>query len=347
MGPLLGAALAAGGTSLLGGFLNWLGGTSANNKNVAMQQATNAAQERMFNRALEYNTLERLDTQDWNLEQWARNNEYNSPANQALRLRNAGFNPAAIMNGNSYESAPVQTSPVTAPSSPSFTAPSVAPQNFDFVGQAAQAAVDVYGRYQQAKGLAIDNDTRVQRNMLELNERQQSLANAITSGKLSKQSLKAAKLEYHQNLVRLNMLKFDESRQNIAAQQSDEMFNATMQKFKDEHDAAELATVTQQLMNSLAIRLDARQERELQSVLERTKGEMELMRKNGQKVDGEIALQRFERLLKTSQLPSALLDGFRKLSTLKTRQGDKGFRTIDNFTDYVLSNSLERFFPKH
>lgn len=39
-------------------------------------------------------------TNEWNLEQWYRENEYNSPANQMLRYMEAGINPLWAMNDN-------------------------------------------------------------------------------------------------------------------------------------------------------------------------------------------------------------------------------------------------------
>lgn len=50
--------------------------------NIYMNDQNNKANERM-----------QQQQNAWNLEQWKRNNEYNSPANQMLRLKQAGLNP--------------------------------------------------------------------------------------------------------------------------------------------------------------------------------------------------------------------------------------------------------------
>ena len=82
MGPsLIGAA-----GSVIGGALGFLGQQSANKTNLKIARETNAA-----NRAnQEYQN-------EWNLEMWNKQNEYNSPAAMRQRLEAAGLNP--IMTG--------------------------------------------------------------------------------------------------------------------------------------------------------------------------------------------------------------------------------------------------------
>lgn len=65
--------------------------------------ASEAKKARDFNSqeselARQYNTAEREAAQAWNLEQWNRENEYNSPAAQMERFMAAGINPNAAMS---------------------------------------------------------------------------------------------------------------------------------------------------------------------------------------------------------------------------------------------------------
>lgn len=80
--PLLGAAIIGGLGSLIGGLFGSSGQSSTNRTNLQIARETNAA-----NRAnQEYQNA-------WNLEQWNRENAYNSPIMQRTRLEEAGLNP--------------------------------------------------------------------------------------------------------------------------------------------------------------------------------------------------------------------------------------------------------------
>lgn len=80
MAPAVLAALIAGGSSLIGGGLSAFGQASTNKFNALAQQKLMEAQNR------------------FNLEQWQRSNEYNTPANQRKRLEDAGINPALALS---------------------------------------------------------------------------------------------------------------------------------------------------------------------------------------------------------------------------------------------------------
>lgn len=82
----MGPALIGAAGSVIGGALGFLGQQSANKTNLKIARETNAA-----NRAnQEYQN-------EWNLEMWNKQNEYNSPAAMRQRLEAAGLNP--IMTG--------------------------------------------------------------------------------------------------------------------------------------------------------------------------------------------------------------------------------------------------------
>lgn len=80
MAPAVLAALISAGGSLASGGLSAFGQASANKANILAQQKLMDAQNR------------------FNLEQWNRTNEYNTPANQRKRLEEAGINPALAMS---------------------------------------------------------------------------------------------------------------------------------------------------------------------------------------------------------------------------------------------------------
>lgn len=74
----------------------------------------NQRSAREARRTRQWQTAEREASQQWALEQWNRENAYNSPANQIKLFEEAGLNPLSYINGNVSEA----SSP-SAPSDPS------------------------------------------------------------------------------------------------------------------------------------------------------------------------------------------------------------------------------------
>ena len=71
----------------------------ANSKNLQMTRETNEANMKMNERQLEEQRYLAESQNQWNLDQWNRENAYNDPSLQAQRLRAAGINPL-YGNGN-------------------------------------------------------------------------------------------------------------------------------------------------------------------------------------------------------------------------------------------------------
>ena len=68
--PVVGAALVAGGSSLLGNALGALSTSSANKTNLQIARENNQAQREMFHEQMAYNT-----------DMWNKQNQYNFPVN--------------------------------------------------------------------------------------------------------------------------------------------------------------------------------------------------------------------------------------------------------------------------
>lgn len=128
------ATLATGGLSALTGFL----GSGMSNKSVKrsikaakeINQINNEfnASEALKNR--DFQTSEREASQQWNLDQWNRENAYNDPSAQRARMEAAGFNPynmnidAGSGSTSGAQSSPGSGSPAAAshvPSLPAYT----------------------------------------------------------------------------------------------------------------------------------------------------------------------------------------------------------------------------------
>lgn len=110
------ATLATGGLSALTGFL----GSGMSNKSVKrsikaakeINQINNEfnASEALKNR--DFQTSEREASQQWNLDQWNRENAYNDPSAQRARMEAAGFNPYNMnMDTGSASTSGAQSSP--------------------------------------------------------------------------------------------------------------------------------------------------------------------------------------------------------------------------------------------
>ena len=107
------------------GTVNGLLDRNAQNANIDKQIEAQAAENQ---KTREYNlNLAKMQNQ-WNLEQWNRENEYNTPLQQRQRLAEAGLNPDLMYQNG--------VSGLTAASSPTMTSGAPAtPQDFSALGQ--------------------------------------------------------------------------------------------------------------------------------------------------------------------------------------------------------------------
>ena len=76
-------------------------------KQIEADRVYNAEQARL---ARDWSTSERLASQEFNLDMWNKNNEYNSPIEQLKRLKEAGINPNMLGSNPNESSSPVTTS---------------------------------------------------------------------------------------------------------------------------------------------------------------------------------------------------------------------------------------------
>lgn len=141
--------LTGGGLGILGDVAGATIGAITGKAQQQREQAFNAEQAeiaRLWNeqealKNRQFQRGERIATQNWNLEQWNRENEYNSPEAQMDRMVKAGINPnvaAQSIGGNGAgSSGVVRSTPATgsqAAGSPAATAPSFANTMAELVG---------------------------------------------------------------------------------------------------------------------------------------------------------------------------------------------------------------------
>lgn len=87
--PLIGASVVSGVGNLVGGLLGLNSQADTNRMNLQIMREQNAFNERMLH-----------DQQQFAVDQWERQNEYNLPKNVAKRLLEAGINPASMSGAN-------------------------------------------------------------------------------------------------------------------------------------------------------------------------------------------------------------------------------------------------------
>lgn len=169
--PLIGAALIAGGSSILGGALSAASQSSANSTNRSIADSTNESNYKIAQMNNEYNAAQTDKILAWQRKQWEDTNRYNSAASQVQRLREAGLNPYLMANGGSAGTTTAMsgTSPARA-DSVQMQAAHVDPViNGQYLSEAGNNAVNAYLQYKekfaQVKQIEIDNQTRLAENV--------------------------------------------------------------------------------------------------------------------------------------------------------------------------------------
>lgn len=101
-------------------------GSLASSLGVQMQEdEAREYQQDLLNQQQNFSQFQAQQAHQWNLEDWQRNNEYNSPAAQRERLEAAGYNPLLANVGNGLSSA-ITSTPAASPAAPSSDLSAVA-----------------------------------------------------------------------------------------------------------------------------------------------------------------------------------------------------------------------------
>lgn len=103
--PLTTSALVTSGINFVGGLF----GAHKNNQNQAA----------LMQKQIEAQKLMQKNQNQWNLDMWNKQNEYNTPFNQRSLYEDAGLNPSYFMGQGNGTAGSVQSSTMSAPSAPS------------------------------------------------------------------------------------------------------------------------------------------------------------------------------------------------------------------------------------
>lgn len=231
-------ALATGAGALVNGFANMFSSSSANDANLQATRETNDMNARLYQQGLDFNRQERLETQAWNRQQWFDQQQYNSPVNQAQRLRQAGLNPSAIMNGDAAGTVGeiASSSPASAPGTPTMQTPRFNPvYDPSAVSGTISAISDAYLKHQEAQSVSINNESLRDRNIADLENRIADTQRKLSDKDLDPWRKKMLKASLRSAEVAYQMMVHDRDRQNVADEQSDALFNSQMRAFDDQH----------------------------------------------------------------------------------------------------------------
>lgn len=229
------------------------------------------AKENQKNR--EYNLMLARQQNQWNIEQWQRENDYNSPTAQMARYRQAGLNPDLIYGQqNTSAASPALTS--GAPSSPNDMSAMLSQRNF---GTAVQAAINegldiklkkaqinninadtgqkqagTQKTIKEVEALTIDNLTRAALNnqalqigdtVLILNKKAAGLTDAqkenlIQSTNNLRQAYDNNKFVIKETLTRIKGMELDNIEKAKETIRRDKRLDAELQQFYDNHRQA-------------------------------------------------------------------------------------------------------------
>ena len=142
------------GVSALSGISNLLSGNKNIDKQIKAQQ-----EENRKNR--EYNLMLAQQQNQWNQEQWERENEYNTPVNQIQRMKDANLNPDLVYGNGAVQSISASSPQMTsgAPSSPVDM--SVLGQKMT-IGQAIEYSIRLATMKAQADNIRADTEKKRQ-----------------------------------------------------------------------------------------------------------------------------------------------------------------------------------------
>ena len=242
------AAALTAGASLFGGLI----GQSA-------EQRYNSREAR---RNREFQREERLASQEFNLDMWNRNNEYNSMANVIQRARDAGVSAGAVVGDGSTAAQPVTTSPsqgtATSPSPSIASSIMSTVQNADLLhAQVENIKADTKGKENENTFFTASFDERL--NALKLGNDKLSKEGQEVQANIDKITTETSFLgKYYDLTARSTESQIAERSQNILNLQNQyRLISKQIDKLEADIDYTESLTVGQDKENALTqVKLD-------------------------------------------------------------------------------------------
>ena len=187
-----------GAAGLLGAGVDFLSTKSANKYNLQAQRETNEMNYKIAQENNSEQMRRQIAAQQFDVEQWNRNNAYNSFAAQMQRARDAGLNPQGIVSNtpSTQVTAPTPPTPIT----PTMQAPHKDPESWNLRETIQNWYANVRSLFDMRKDMRQDVRDQEQhdQNMQEGAERLIGLKkqNAKTEEERRKAAAEATDLEY-------------------------------------------------------------------------------------------------------------------------------------------------------
>ena len=212
-------AILGGATSLVGSILGYKGQREANETNLQSVRETNQANYDLYRE--QYRDAYRL---------WQENNQYNTPANQMARLRQAGLNPALNMGSNPTGMAQAASTPSANPMVAGHVEPTVF--NTSDIAPNIAALASASKSSEEAKQIGIDNQYRNQWNLIQIAEKKAAIKVALQNVKRG--SAEETKLLAESKMLDLNARLFSETfdQQKLSFDLANDRTNAEMAVFR-------------------------------------------------------------------------------------------------------------------
>lgn len=195
--------------------------------------SSSSAADKAFERQKELMSLQ----QQYAVENWNREVNYNDPKAQMQRLKNAGLNPNLVYGNGA---AGLEAPPTAAPTAPAAPMQNTSPGNFgSAVSDAVQAAVGIFNA-KKAKSETVAQDIENKYLLETLHDRIEAVS--LSNGWTKQQTAKA--LEETTNLTQMygllvaqqNALSTDREIRQKELSQMDVRFQKEMRAFDDQHN---------------------------------------------------------------------------------------------------------------
>lgn len=313
-----------------------------------------AISNRNFNRnqaelARDFNRQERLETQQFALDALREQREYNSPAAQAERMRQAGLNPSVIGGDGSFS--PIQSSPAMATpassspaSAPSWSGASIPEMKSVLDGQQLvsniNGVVEAMNKREDVIGKRIDNETRSAKNAAEINGLIAKNYDLMNSGHLKGAEFKRVLQETKNLEIQRSILDSSAKMSALRAATTEKLIDKELRALDDKHDIDLQQRKAMEFANLIAPDMNELQKRQLEAAISDTIQSVNLKIKNGEFIDKQKLGQELANsgiLLQNVGLRYDL--NAKKLRSDKDNvllkiRGDKGVKLLDTLIDY-------------
>lgn len=313
-----------------------------------------AISNRNFNRnqaelARDFNRQERLETQQFALDALREQREYNSPAAQAERMRQAGLNPSVIDGDGSFS--PIQSSPAMATpassspaSAPSWSGASIPEMKSVLDGQQLvsniNGVVEAMNKREDVIGKRIDNETRSAKNAAEINGLIAKNYDLMNSGHLKGAEFKRVLQETKNLEIQRSILDSSAKMSALRAATTEKLIDKELRALDDKHDIDLQQRKAMEFTNKIAPDMNELEKRQLQAAINDTLQSINLKIKNGEFIDKQKIGQELANsgvLIQNAglrlELNSKKLRHDKDKALIKLR-GDRGAYLLDTVMDF-------------